>query len=34
MLVHALSESARSFYMHHGFEPSPVHDMTLMLKLW
>lgn len=33
MLVHALSESARTFYEHLGFEPSPLDPMTLMATL-
>lgn len=33
MLVHALSESARAFYEHVGFEPSPLDPMTLMTTL-
>ncbi|RPH22867.1 GNAT family N-acetyltransferase [Buttiauxella warmboldiae] len=31
MLVHALSDEARDFYLHVGFEPSPVEAMTLMI---
>jgi GNAT superfamily N-acetyltransferase len=31
MLVHALDESARSFYLRHGFEPSPTDSMNLQL---
>ncbi len=31
MLVHALDESARDFYVHHGFEPSPTDPMNLQL---
>ena len=31
MLVHALNESARDFYLHHGFEPSPIDPMNLQL---
>jgi GNAT superfamily N-acetyltransferase len=31
MLVHALDEGARSFYLHHGFEPSPTDPMNLQL---
>jgi len=31
MLVHALNESARDFYVHHGFEPSPTDPMNLQL---
>jgi GNAT superfamily N-acetyltransferase len=33
VLVHALNEHARRFYEHYGFSPSPVHPMTLMLRL-
>jgi len=33
LLVHALNESSRQFYIHYGFEPSPVNPMTLMLLL-
>lgn len=33
MLVHALNDRARQFYEHYGFKGSPVHPMTLMLKL-
>ena len=33
MLVHALNDSARQFYVYHGFAASPVHPMTLMLRL-
>jgi len=33
MLVHALNDRAREFYEHYGFKASPVHPMTLMLKL-
>lgn len=31
MLVHALDESARGFYLHHGFEPSRTDPMNLQL---
>lgn len=31
-LVHALRETARQFYEHYGFQPSPLHPMTLMLR--
>ena len=31
MLVHALDEDARDFYLHHGFEPSPTDPMNLQL---
>ena len=33
LLVHALSERARRFYEHYGFQASPVDPMTLMLRL-
>lgn len=33
MLVHALSDDARRFYEHLGFEPSPLDPMTLMVTL-
>lgn len=33
LLVHALHEKARQFYEHNGFQPSPTHPMTLMLRL-
>jgi len=33
LLVHALHEKARRFYEHFGFQPSPTHAMTLMLRL-
>lgn len=33
LLVHALHEPARQFYMHYGFQESPQNPMTLMLRL-
>jgi GNAT superfamily N-acetyltransferase len=33
VLVHALSEQAKAFYMHYGFQPSPTNPMTLLVKL-
>ncbi len=33
LLVHALHERARTFYEHYGFQPSPTHPQTLMLRL-
>jgi hypothetical protein len=33
LLVHALHERTRQFYEHYGFQPSPTHPMTLMLRL-
>ena len=31
MLVHALNDSARQFYLHHGFESSPTDPMHLLM---
>jgi GNAT superfamily N-acetyltransferase len=33
LLVHALNDGAKQFYEHYGFQVSPVHPMTLMLRL-
>lgn len=33
MLVHALSDEAREFYLRVGFEPSPMDPMILMVTL-
>ncbi len=33
LLVHALSEGAKGFYLRHGFMKSPIESMTLMLNL-
>jgi hypothetical protein len=33
MLVHALSDEARDFYLRVGFEPSPMDPMMLMVTL-
>ena len=33
LLVHALHERARQFYEYYGFQESPQHPMTLMLRL-
>jgi GNAT superfamily N-acetyltransferase len=33
MVVHALDEQVRSFYLKHGFYDSPTNDMTLMLTI-
>ena len=33
LLVHALDATAREFYLHHGFDPSPLDDMTLLITL-
>lgn len=31
LLVHALHEPARAFYLHHGLEPSPTDELHLMI---
>jgi GNAT superfamily N-acetyltransferase len=33
LLVHAIHERAKQFYEHYGFQESPQHPMTLMLRL-
>lgn len=33
LLVHALSEPAKQFYLHYGFQASSLHPMTLMMRL-
>lgn len=33
VLVHAIDEQARKFYEHFEFEPSPVHELQLMLLM-
>jgi GNAT superfamily N-acetyltransferase len=33
VLVHAIDEQAKRFYLHFDFEPSPIHDLQLMLLL-
>lgn len=33
LLVHALNDRARAFYLHYGFQTSPMDPMTLMLRL-
>jgi GNAT superfamily N-acetyltransferase len=33
MLVHAISPEAKTFYERHGFSPSPIEPMTLMITL-
>lgn len=33
LLVHALDDRAKQFYQHYGFQESPRHPMTLMLRL-
>ena len=33
LLVHAINEPAKQFYLQYGFSPSPVNPLTLMLLL-
>jgi GNAT superfamily N-acetyltransferase len=33
ILVHAISPEAKTFYERHGFKPSPIEPMTLMITL-
>jgi GNAT superfamily N-acetyltransferase len=33
ILVHAISDAAQTFYERHGFRPSPVDPMTLMITV-
>jgi GNAT superfamily N-acetyltransferase len=33
LVVHALNDRARDFYRHYGFLASPLHPMTMMLRL-
>lgn len=33
VLVHAIDEPAKEFYQHFDFEPSPVHELQLMLLM-
>jgi GNAT superfamily N-acetyltransferase len=33
LLCHAIDETAKRFYVHHGFIESPVHPMTLLVPL-
>lgn len=33
LLVHALHEKAKDFYLQYGFQPSPTDRLTLMLRL-
>jgi GNAT superfamily N-acetyltransferase len=33
VLVHAIDEQAKKFYLHFGFEPSPIHELQLMLLM-
>jgi GNAT superfamily N-acetyltransferase len=33
LLVHALHDRAKQFYEYYGFQASPVHPLTLLLRL-
>ena len=33
LMVHAISDTAKRFYEHHGFTPAPTQPMTLLLAL-
>ena len=33
LLVHAISEEAKKFYLHHNFIESPIESMTLLLSM-
>lgn len=33
LLVHAVHQRAKAFYLHYGFEQSPIDPMTLMLRV-
>jgi hypothetical protein len=33
LLVHALNEQAKAFYLGHGFIESPIEPMTLMISV-
>lgn len=33
LLVHALSDRAKQFYLHDGFQASTLHPMTSMMRL-
>ena len=33
VLVQAIDDSARQFYLHHGFQPSPIDPMELMMLM-
>lgn len=34
LVIHALNEKAKQFYLHHGFFESPVDELTLMHSLY
>lgn len=33
VLVHAIDEAAKKFYLHFGFDPSSIHELQLMLLM-
>ena len=33
VLVHAIDDAARKFYLHHGFQPCPIDPLQLMLLI-
>lgn len=33
LAVHAINDKARSWYLNHDFQPSPIHDRLLMLSV-
>lgn len=33
LLVHAISDEAKNFYLRHGFQQSPVNAMTLLITI-
>lgn len=33
LLVHALNDKAKQFYLQYGFQESPIHALTLMMRL-
>lgn len=33
VLLHAVSDSSKRFYLHHGFAESPIDPMTMMITL-
>jgi predicted N-acetyltransferase YhbS len=33
ILVHAISDGAKAFYLKHGFRPSPIEPLTLMITI-
>jgi hypothetical protein len=33
LLCHAIDDEAKAFYLKHGFAPSPIQPLTMMLGL-